>query len=43
MCFNTQPPEGGWQFPRNQIQAMDSFNTQPPEGGWHRLPPFEKG
>ena len=33
-CFNTQPPEGGWQFPRNQIQAMDSFNTQPPEGGW---------
>ena len=34
VCFNTQPPEGGWQrFVGNFLQAH-GFNTQPPEGGW---------
>ena len=34
LCFNTQPPEGGWA---RSIVARSSdfgFNTQPPEGGW---------
>ena len=35
MCFNTQPPEGGWfRLTRLKIYIR-SFNTQPPEGGWH--------
>ena len=34
MCFNTQPPEGGWGQIRIYYQFHDSFNTQPPEGGW---------
>ena len=35
ICFNTQPPEGGWQrrSPRRPIKRR--FNTQPPEGGWN--------
>ena len=34
MCFNTQPPEGGWDgFKRRRWQVI-GFNTQPPEGGW---------
>ena len=32
--FNTQPPEGGWDFEQTiQIYCL-RFNTQPPEGGW---------
>ena len=34
LCFNTQPPEGGWEFPACVRQVICSFNTQPPEGGW---------
>ena len=33
-CFNTQPPEGGWEFDDIILPEADSFNTQPPEGGW---------
>ena len=32
--FNTQPPEGGWSDPSENIQIRKGFNTQPPEGGW---------
>ena len=35
-CFNTQPPEGGWHQPINQLGVKKCFNTQPPEGGWVR-------
>ena len=34
LCFNTQPPEGGWRAPPNLPTHLLSFNTQPPEGGW---------
>ena len=35
LCFNTQPPEGGWQNRQGGIRKdCASFNTQPPEGGW---------
>ena len=34
ICFNTQPPEGGWQNPKSEGCGKNSFNTQPPEGGW---------
>ena len=33
-CFNTQPPEGGWQGAVGKIALGAGFNTQPPEGGW---------
>ena len=33
-CFNTQPPEGGWDEPNHTPVAVFCFNTQPPEGGW---------
>ena len=33
-CFNTQPPEGGWNQPDRDSGQRDGFNTQPPEGGW---------
>ena len=33
-CFNTQPPEGGWQFLTQPVWQQRCFNTQPPEGGW---------
>mgnify|MGYP003083056947 CR=1 FL=1 len=33
-CFNTQPPEGGWQQLGNHALPVVRFNTQPPEGGW---------
>ena len=33
-CFNTQPPEGGWQIRPTRPFGMTCFNTQPPEGGW---------
>ena len=36
--FNTQPPEGGWQFIAGGNAATDCFNTQPPEGGWDLKP-----
>ena len=32
--FNTQPPEGGWNFKNVVLRAPGGFNTQPPEGGW---------
>ncbi len=38
MCFNTQPPEGGWLSPSPSTRADLRFNTQPPEGGWISLP-----
>ena len=34
MCFNTQPPEGGWPIRRSRAMWSSGFNTQPPEGGW---------
>ena len=36
VCFNTQPPEGGWLSLRGRLFLEYSFNTQPPEGGWCR-------
>ena len=35
-CFNTQPPEGGWEFVQFDKFDVRGFNTQPPEGGWFR-------
>ena len=32
--FNTQPPEGGWDFGGASVGSLGGFNTQPPEGGW---------
>ena len=32
--FNTQPPEGGWEFVQFDKFDVGGFNTQPPEGGW---------
>ena len=37
MCFNTQPPEGGWGVPVVKLHDVCCFNTQPPEGGWAKL------
>ena len=34
MCFNTQPPEGGWDHRLRLQYSLIGFNTQPPEGGW---------
>ena len=33
-CFNSQPPEGGWEVFRFGLAQHVSFNSQPPEGGW---------
>ena len=33
-CFNTQPPEGGWDSGKQGGGKNGGFNTQPPEGGW---------
>ena len=33
-CFNSQPPEGGWNFGVAAGQCQHGFNSQPPEGGW---------
>ena len=33
-CFNTQPPEGGWDMTSLWEPKQIGFNTQPPEGGW---------
>ena len=34
VCFNTQPPEGGWHGWHERQRRRRRFNTQPPEGGW---------
>ena len=34
LCFNTQPPEGGWLTSHVVQKFLHGFNTQPPEGGW---------
>ena len=34
ICFNTQPPEGGWASAHAPRVLPNRFNTQPPEGGW---------
>ena len=34
ICFNTQPPEGGWLDGLGWGSSTQCFNTQPPEGGW---------
>ena len=34
MCFNSQPPEGGWMSGTNSAWLSCGFNSQPPEGGW---------
>ena len=34
ICFNTQPPEGGWRLAYEYYGKSSGFNTQPPEGGW---------
>ena len=39
MCFNSQPPEGGWAFLHSYPQPLDRFNSQPPEGGWDSANP----
>ena len=36
-CFNTQPPEGGWNSIFINVNITKSFNTQPPEGGWNSI------
>ena len=36
ICFNTQPPEGGWAFAFCCFCGRTCFNTQPPEGGWRQ-------
>ena len=36
VCFNTQPPEGGWLFYDRSLRRIAGFNTQPPEGGWKK-------
>ena len=38
-CFNTQPPEGGWDTISFHSWYYWGFNTQPPEGGWRFRPP----
>ena len=38
VCFNTQPPEGGWAKNSCPLYLPDGFNTQPPEGGWENPP-----
>ena len=37
LCFNTQPPEGGWRSHDVAGLGHLGFNTQPPEGGWRRM------
>ena len=38
-CFNTQPPEGGWDGYGAYLGVRQCFNTQPPEGGWEDYVP----
>ena len=42
-CFNTQPPEGGWQPSSSVPRQINRFNTQPPEGGWPFRPDDRAG
>ena len=37
VCFNTQPPEGGWNRKLETAFLVWGFNTQPPEGGWFQF------
>ena len=37
LCFNTQPPEGGWDEATLLRLWCARFNTQPPEGGWKAI------
>ena len=42
-CFNTQPPEGGWDgLNTHSTRRKNGFNTQPPEGGWICFKSFAK-
>ena len=34
VCFNSQPPEGGWVAAAANHLNTIGFNSQPPEGGW---------
>ena len=34
LCFNSQPPEGGWGEQNKMLAGLRRFNSQPPEGGW---------
>ena len=34
LCFNSQPPEGGWGRGAQNPAQGNRFNSQPPEGGW---------
>ena len=34
LCFNSQPPEGGWIGIWVRFWLAVCFNSQPPEGGW---------
>ena len=34
VCFNSQPPEGGWRSRAAISLSFNCFNSQPPEGGW---------
>ena len=34
ICFNSQPPEGGWMAVPADAADVRRFNSQPPEGGW---------
>ena len=34
ICFNSQPPEGGWSQKQGDMACKGGFNSQPPEGGW---------
>ena len=36
VCFNSQPPEGGWLTLYAIKLHLHCFNSQPPEGGWDR-------
>ena len=37
MCFNTQPPKGGWYATIDITFRESGFNTQPPKGGWNLM------
>ena len=34
VCFNSQPPEGGWPASFTITNPPSDFNSQPREGGW---------
>ena len=42
VCFNTQPPEGGWFRTVQKSVIPFCFNTQPPEGGWKKIKKMTK-